>query len=141
MRITKKLSFLQYSLLALLIAAVAVFFSACGKGEEKTDESTGDTITITVEVKDPDGKSTEHEVSTTATNLADAITGAGIASGDEGEYGLYITTVDGITADYNTDGAYWALYKNGEYLMTGASDTPIADGEHYEIVYTVDKAE
>ena len=30
--------------------------------------------------------------------------------------------------------AYWALYKDGAYSMTGVDTTPIADGEHYELV-------
>ena len=51
-------------------------------------------------------------------------------------YGIYIKKVNGIRADYNLDGAYWNLTKNGEYLMTGADMTPIADGEHYEFTYT-----
>ena len=61
---------------------------------------------------------------------------SGFVSGENGPYGLYIKTVDGITADYDSDGAYWAMYKDGEYLMTGAKDTKIAEGERYELVYT-----
>ena len=57
--------------------------------------------------------------------------------GTTDEYGLYITTVDGELADYSADQSYWAISKDGEYLMTGASSTNIADGEHYELTYTV----
>lgn len=132
MRISKKFSFLQYSILVLLIAAAAVFLPSCGEAEEET----GAEITITVEVVGPDGASTEHSVTTASANLEGAFLDSGFVSGDEGPYGLYIKTVDGITADYDTDGAYWSICKDGEYLMTGAKDTPIADGEHYELVYT-----
>ena len=134
MRTTKKLSFLQYSLLVLLVAAAAVFLSACGA--EKSD-TTGAEITITIEVIGPDGTSTEHDVTTTSTNLEGAFLDSGFVTGDDGPYGLYIKVVDGISADYDKDGAYWGMSKNGEYLMTGAKDTPIAEGEHYELVYTL----
>ena len=53
------------------------------------------------------------------------------------DYGLYFNTVLGEVADYSVDQSYWALSKDGEYLMTGASSTKIADGEHYELTYTV----
>lgn len=132
MRIRKSLSILQYSILVLLIAATAVFFTACGDAEQEAD---GAEITVIVEVVDPDGASTEHTLTTTALNLADALLEAGFVSGEDSAYGLYIKTVDGVTADYDVDGSYWSLLKDGEYLMTGASDTPIADGEHYELVY------
>jgi len=135
MKSTKKLSFLQYFTLFLLVAAVAVILPSCG--DKDKDEGNAQTVTITVEVVGPDGTSNEHVITTSASTLAEAITSEGIVTGEDGEYGLYIKTADGITADYDTDGAYWGLYKNGEYLMTGASATPIADGEHYEIVYEV----
>ena len=60
----------------------------------------------------------------------------GLVEGETGDYGLYIKVVDGLRADYDLDGAYWAISKDGEYLMTGADSTPIADGEHYELTYT-----
>lgn len=130
-------SFIKYSVLVVLIAVTALTFLSC----EKDAETTGAEITITVEVVNKAGESTEHKVTTTKTTLADAIVEAGIASGNEDTYGLYITTVDGEVADYSVDQSYWALSKDGEALMTGASDTKIADGEHYELTYTVFAAE
>jgi hypothetical protein len=38
--------------------------------------------------------------------------------GEESDYGLYVKTVNGITADYETDGAYWAFYTNESILKT-----------------------
>ena len=126
-------SFLKYSVLVVLIAVTALSFLSC----EKDAETTGAEITITVEVVHKSGESTEHTLTTTKTTLADALLEASLASGNEDTYGLYITTVDGETADYSVDQSYWALSKDGEALMTGASDTKIADGEHYELTYTV----
>ena len=50
--------------------------------------------------------------------------------------GLYILTVDGETAD-EAQRQWWCLSKNGEMLMTGAEETVIADGEHYELILSV----
>ncbi len=138
MRIKKKLSFPKLSVLVLLIAAVAVFLPSCIRdGEGGELDTLAEEITITVAVTDDTGKTTEYPVTTCFDNLEGALIDSGFVSGELGAYGLYIKTVCGITADYDTNGAYWAMYRDGEYLMTGAADTPIADGEHYELVYTV----
>jgi len=57
--------------------------------------------------------------------------------GDTTEYGLYITTVNDVTADYNVDGAYWAIYVNGDYGMYGADQQPVTDGDKYTLKYEV----
>ena len=51
-----------------------------------------------------------------------------------GEYGMYITSVNGIKAD---DGqkTYWAIYVNGEYGQYGAGSQPVSDGDVFKLVY------
>ena len=93
-------------------------------------------LTLTVKVVDADKNESTFTVKTDAENLGDALTDAKLVSGEQGAYGLYIKYVNGMRADYDLDKAYWGLYKQGELLMTGASDTPVADGEQYELVYT-----
>ena len=58
-------------------------------------------------------------------------------SGTESEFGLTVITVNGETADYNTDGAYWAFYVNGEYCNYGIDTQPVAEGDAFSITYTV----
>ena len=41
----------------------------------------------------------------------------GVVSGEDSQYGLYVKSVNGETADYDVDGTYWAFYVNGEYAM------------------------
>ncbi len=48
---------------------------------------------------------------------------------------LFITTVDGETAD-DSQQQWWCITKGGEMLMTGAGETPVADGETYELTLT-----
>ncbi len=92
-------------------------------------------VTIQVEVQAGD-KSVTITVHTDKDNLGAALTENKLVEGDQSEYGLYIKVVNGIKADFDTDGAWWGIYKNGEMTPTGADTTPIADGEHYELVYS-----
>ncbi len=91
--------------------------------------------TIQVEVKAED-KSITFTIHTDAGTLGDALLTHALISGEHSEYGMYVKTVNGILADYDIDGYYWSVLKDGEYLMTGVDSTAIADGEHYELVRT-----
>lgn len=91
------------------------------------------TIDVVVEAGE---KSIVVTINTDAKNLEDAITGVDLVQGDQSEYGLFIKVVNGITADYDVDQSYWSINKNGEYMMSGAKDTEIANGDKYELVYT-----
>ena len=50
---------------------------------------------------------------------------------DGAEIGEGSKTVNGMTADYDKDGVYWAFYIDGEYAMTGVLATNITDGAQY----------
>ena len=95
-----------------------------------------DAKSITVMVIHNDGSTKSFRINTSAENLRAACEEQNLIAGDESEYGLYVKTVDGETAD---DGAqeWWCLTKNGEMSMTGVDDTMIADGEQYEFTFTV----
>lgn len=102
----------------------------------KNDKTFGNgSKTVKVEVKAGE-KAITFTLKTDKETLGDALLEHNLIAGDESEYGLYLKTVNGITADYDVDKSYWAFYKNGEYMMTGVDGTTIADGEHYELVYT-----
>ena len=66
--------------------------------------------------------------------LLQALQKLSLIEGEEGPYGLYVKKVNGILADYDTDGTYWALYKDGKYSMTGIDVTEIEAGASYELV-------
>ena len=90
----------------------------------------GDKSFVT-EVVDADGKTVKFTVQTNEKTVGEALQKLGVIDGEEGDYGLYIKTVNGITADYNKDGVYWAFYVDGEYAMTGADMTDVVDGTVY----------
>jgi len=90
----------------------------------------------TVKVKVIVGEqSVTFTIKTDAKTLGEALIAHDLIAGDQGEFGLYIKFVNGIRADYDLDKRYWSFTKNGEYMMTGADMTEIADGECYEFTY------
>ena len=55
----------------------------------------------------------------------------GLIAGDDGDFGLYVKTVDGVFAEYEATGTYWAFYVDGEYAMTGVDTTSAEEGKIY----------
>lgn len=92
------------------------------------------TVNVTVKAGE---KSVIFTLKTDAATLGDALLEHGLINGDKGEYGLYVKKVNGITADYDIDGAYWAFNDGeGNMMPVGVDGANIADGESYELVYT-----
>lgn len=153
---SKKL--LSFILCMALIVAMAIFTTGCngnadkdvssGTGTESSAQTetevqdnnsaqadvdvlgTGDTE-FTLTVVDKEGGETQFEIHTDKETVGDALTELGFIEGEESEYGLYVKTVNGITADYDTDGVYWAFYVNDEYASSGVDSTTITLGESY----------
>lgn len=90
---------------------------------------------IDVVVVHGDGSEATFQYQTDAEYLGDVLTENGLVEGTESTYGLFITTVDGETADESLQ-QWWCITREGEMLSTGADQTPIADGEQYELTLT-----
>ena len=82
-------------------------------------------------VKDSEGNETHFMVKTDKETVGEALVEVGLISGEEGPYGLYVKTVNGITLDYDKDKAYWAFYEENAYANTGVDNTPITEGTVY----------
>lgn len=82
-------------------------------------------------VVDKDGVETAFEIHTDKETVGDALLTLELIAGEEGEFGLYVKTVNGIVADYDVDATYWAFYVNGEYAMSGVDTTNIEEGAAY----------
>ena len=63
--------------------------------------------------------------------MGDALLELKLIDGEESQYGLYVKTVNGVTADFDKDKEYWAFYVNGEYAMSGVDTTEIEAGATY----------
>ncbi|MBQ8278937.1 MAG: DUF4430 domain-containing protein [Roseburia sp.] len=82
-------------------------------------------------VVDKDGNETSFEIHTDKEIVGEALLELELIAGEDSEYGLFVKTVNGITADYNEDQTYWAFYVNGEYATSGVDTTPIEEGMTY----------
>ena len=133
MKMTKLQKILSFFLCMVLIAAMALSATACN-GQENGEEAVERTFTLIV--KDAEGKETPFEITTYEKTVGAALLKEGLIEGDSGAFGLYIKKVNGILADYNVNGAYWAFYVNGQYALSGVDTTNIEDGATYSLVYT-----
>ena len=138
----------------VLIAAMALFSTGCSdsKSAENSSQTTTQAVTdaateaqdssdatvvgegetsFSFSVTDADGNESLFEVHTDQTTVGAALQECNLIEGEESEYGLYVKTVNGITADYDTDGTYWAFYIDGEYASTGVDQTDINPGSSY----------
>ncbi len=113
----------------IVFAGIYLFFGA--------DPVKG-TKSITIDVVDDRQQKTTYRLETDAEYLQQAMEEAeGLTfSGTEGVYGMMVDTVNGIRADYNTNGAYWGFYVNGEYCNYGIGEQPVQDGDVFSIEYT-----
>lgn len=94
----------------------------------------------TLEVVDDKGEVTKYEGRTDEEYLRGALEELEEAKdfsmdGEEGEYGLFVTEVNGLTAEFEKDNAYWSIYVNDEYGMLSLEQQPVTDGDEYRIVY------
>ncbi len=91
--------------------------------------------TLVVEVKAAE-KTVTFTVKTDKDTVGAALMEHNLIAGDQGEFGLYIKKVNGITADYDIDQTYWALSINGEYATSGVDTTTITEGVTYQLERT-----
>ena len=120
---------LSFFLCMVLLAAVALGTTGCSGNKPEPTDDVEKTLTFTV--IDPEGKETAFEIKTAKALVGQALMEAGLIAGEEGQYGLYVKTVNGITLDYEKDGMYWAFYVDGEYGLTGVDLTEITEGVTY----------
>lgn len=128
-RNTKKIIVSCITLVAIIAVMFFVYKTFMAKPVEGSKE-------IVAKVILTDGTSESFEIKTDAEFLREALEDEKLISGTESEYGLYVTTVNGITADESKQ-EWWNFTLDGESLMTGVDATPINDGDHYEITLTV----
>ena len=133
------------SLLLCMMLIVAMAFTTTGcneKSNNDTSQTTNNNIpeptilgegenSFTFIVIDKEGNQTAFDISTDKKFVGEALLDLGLIEGEEGPYGLYVKTVNGITADYDVDQTYWAFYVNNEYAVSGVDTTDITWGYTY----------
>ena len=121
---------------ALLLLGV-MLVTGCGAAETKSDVlKNGDVIgsgdtSFDFVIVDEEESEIKVEVKTDEETVGDALQKLHVISGTEGDYGLFVDTVNGITADYEKDQVYWAFYIDDEYAQEGISMTKIDPDSTY----------
>lgn len=135
----------QKSICAVLVLVCLLGLTACGntvnsEGLWKDATYLKDTTfgegknTVTVEVKAGE-QSIKFTVNTDKDTVGAALMEHKLIDGDQGDYGLYVKKVNGITADYDTDKAYWAFYVDDAYANAGIDQTKIEKDKLYRLEY------
>lgn len=116
--------------LALVIALMAGLYLTTRPQAEEGDKQ------VTVVIVHKDGTEKKLEYTTDLQYLADLLLEKELATGyTSEEYGFTVESVDGVTADWSADSAYWALYEGDTYATTSASGIVLTDGGVYKLVY------
>ncbi|MDD3218157.1 MAG: DUF4430 domain-containing protein [Lachnospiraceae bacterium] len=116
----------------ILIVVIAAMFLVYENFKPKA-EAGNKKITVTVVHADKSSKDFEYQ--TDAEFLGEVITGDGLVVGEDSDYGLFITEVDGEKAD-DSKQQWWCITKGGEQVNTSADQTPISDGDTFELTLT-----
>lgn len=114
-------------------------FAACSKQDaKKTDETKKAKTTtsttqkaeksITIEVIGKDNKKKEFKIETKEKFLRGALEQEKLVEGEEGDYGLFVKTVDGYKVD-DAKKEWWCFSKNGKDCQKGVDETKINDGD------------
>ena len=113
-----------------------------GTGGETTEiPADGSTLgegqhSFTFQVTMTDGTAYNYTIQTDAETVGQALLDLGLIDGDQGDYGLYVTTVLGVTLDYTADGYWWALSENGTDTTVGVDGLTVTDGSTYAFTAT-----
>ena len=140
-----KKSFLTLLVVFVLIAAMALGITGCGKSSAPAEAAAQTAVAdgsvigegateFAFEVTGKDGETKSFLIRTDAETVGEALLENKLIEGEDSAYGLYVKVVDGETADYNVDGHYWAFYVDGEYASTGVDSTEIEEGATYAFV-------
>ena len=121
----RKTGILAAALVILCIAAGILF-------QMNKPETVTGTKNIDVIVIHADQTKNTFSYETNAEYLGEVLLENKLAKGDITNYGLFISTVDGETADSSKQ-QWWCITKGGESVTTGADSLPIIDGDQFEL--------
>lgn len=143
---------LSVGLCVVLLAALALTFTACSQDQSEESSAPGTTTSAATTTTAPamttlgqgktafqfdvvelDGKKTSFAIRTDKETVGAALLELKLIAGEESQYGLYVKSVNGITADFDKDKTFWAFYVNGKMAEKGVDSTPLEAGATYEM--------
>ena len=125
----RKSTMISIVLLALVVGAVFLIW------QKHSVQSQAGEKTVAVQVVHGDKSTKDFTLHTDEEYLGAALENEKLIQGTQGQYGLFVTAVDGEKADESKQ-QWWCLTKGGATVDTGVDTTPIADGDAYELTLT-----
>ena len=118
-------------------AASSVAASSEAASSEAASSAEASEVKVQFTVTGADGESQTFDLEVTdGEKLSDALAQAGLISEEEAAAG-FVTTVNGETADWDKDSAWWCLTDaSGEMTAVGVADIELHDGDRYAFTYT-----
>jgi len=117
----------------VLVVVIALMAGLSVANKPQTVEGSKQ-VTITIIHKDGTEKTLEY--GTDLEFLSELLLEKELVTGYASEeYGFTIESVDGVTADWAKDSAYWALYEGDEYATASAAGIVLVDGGVYKLIY------
>lgn len=122
------------STIVILAVAVGLFFGY--KTYKNSQIQVGSKSISVVVIDDRNSVNKEFTHKTDAEMLGTALDEMNLIEGEDSEFGRYVTTVSGITADMNAS-EWWKFTINGQDSVSGIDSTPIKDGDKIEFIFTI----
>lgn len=125
----KKTNLIAIIVLVVVLAAAGLLYMKFKPGTTAGDKE------ITVKVSALENGEESFTYQTDAEYLGEVLTANKLIEGEDGQYGLFITTANGVKAD-DSKQQWWCITKGGEQVNTSADQTPIQDGDQFELTLT-----
>ena len=104
------------------LAAIALYLAMSGTPAAGSK-------TITIEIYHMDGTSKTTKITTVTATLRAALEQANLVGGQDSDYGLFVTEIDGVSADADKHEEWSCRRPNGTEVSTSLDTTPIKDGD------------
>ena len=116
----------------LILVILLVTLAGCTENAATSPEFLKtDFVTFTLEITDNNGVTVTEEMTAAVQKLGDILREHGIIT----ETG-FVTTVNGITADWSDNEAWWKLEIDGDMAMQGIDEITVKEGMTYAFIYT-----
>ena len=125
----KKTNLIAVIVLVVVLAAAGLLYMKFKPGTTAGEKE------ITVQVSALENGEESFTYQTDAEYLGEVLTANKLIEGESGQYGLFITTANGVKAD-DSKQQWWCITKGGEQVNTSADQTPIQDGDQFELTLT-----
>ena len=124
----------QKWLTLLLVLSLCIFVTLASAEDDTNLLGTGKTHITIIVVTSVYDFPTDYEVYTDEGNLLDALLAVELLQGEEVSWGFNVTTVGGITANYDDAGEYWEILhfvpEEGHLpLEASIANMPVKDGD------------